>query len=98
MTVSILDLHCLNAVTDDYEDVASIVDEVRRTSHGNVSREEVVAALVNMLAEKLVAAYAFEPQGSRFVIADSVGEQVAEMWFRITPVGHRELDANWVDA
>ncbi len=98
MTVSILDLHCLNAVTDDYEDVASIIDEVRRTSHGNVSRGEVVAALVEMHAEGLVAAYGFEPQGSRFVIADSVGELADEMWFRIAPVGQRELEVNWVDA
>ncbi len=64
MTVSILDLHCLNAVTDDHESLASILEEVRRTSHGNVSRQEVVASLEEMTAAGLVAAYALEPHGS----------------------------------
>jgi len=32
MTISILGLHCLNAVTDDYETAASIVEHVRRLS------------------------------------------------------------------
>lgn len=56
MTVSILDLHCLNAVTDDHENLPSILEEVRRTTHGNVSRQEVVASLEEMAADGLVAA------------------------------------------
>ncbi len=45
MTISILGLHCLNAVTDDYETAASIVEHVRRPSHGLVPTAEVTAAL-----------------------------------------------------
>ena len=69
MTVSILDLHCLSAVTDDQEGVASMLEEVRRTSHGNACWSEVVAALDEMAAAGLLAASSFEPGGSRFVPA-----------------------------
>jgi hypothetical protein len=44
MTVSIIDLHRLNAVTDNHESLASILEEVRRTSHGTASWQEVAAA------------------------------------------------------
>ena len=49
MTVSILDLHCLNAVCDDYESLDSICEEVRRSSHGNVNRDEVADAILERL-------------------------------------------------
>lgn len=47
MTVSSPDLPCLNAVMDDHEAVAPILEEVRRTSHGN----------------GLIATYSFDPAG-----------------------------------
>jgi hypothetical protein len=97
MTVSILDLHCLNAVTDDYENVASILEEVRRTSHGNVSMSEVVAALEEMACAGLLAPYSLEPHGQGFVPADQTGKDLSSLWFRITPAGLAELEANWVD-
>jgi hypothetical protein len=97
MTVSILDLHCLNAVTDDHESLASILEEVRRTSHGNVSRQEVVASLEEMVTAGLVAAYCLEPHGSGFVSVDPAGADASSLWFRITPAGRDELEANWVD-
>jgi len=97
MTVSILDLHCLNAVTDDHESLPAILDEVRRTSHGNVSRQDVVASLEEMAAGGLVAAYAFDPDGSRFVAVEPSAQDASSLWFRITPAGLAELEANWVD-
>ena len=97
MTVSILNLHCLNAVTDDHENLPSILEEVRRTSHGNVSRQEVVASLKEMAAGGLVAAYAFDPDGARFITVDLSAQDASSLWFRITQAGLQELEANWVD-
>lgn len=97
MTVSILDLHCLNAVTDDHESLPAILDEVRRTSHGNVSRQDVVASLEEMAAGGLVAAYALDRDHSRFVAVDPSALDASSLWFRITPAGLAELEANWVD-
>ena len=53
MTVSILDLHCLNAVCDDHETVESITAEVRRSSHGNV-HDEAGECLAEIAAAGLV--------------------------------------------
>jgi hypothetical protein len=97
MTVSILDLHCLNAVTDDQESLASILEEVRRSSHGNVSWQEVVASLEEMAAAGFVTAWSLGPRGSDFMVVDPVGKDASSLWFRITPAGLSELEANWVD-
>lgn len=94
MTVSILDLHCLSAVMDDHEGVASILEEVRPTSHGNVCLSEVLAALEEMAAAGLLAASSFDPGDSRFVPVDPTGKDVASLWFRITLAGLQELEAN----
>jgi DNA-binding PadR family transcriptional regulator len=97
MTVSILDLHCLNAVTDDYENVASILEEVRRTSHGNVSASELVIALEEMANAGLLTPYSLETRGEAFIAVNPVGKDLSSLWFRITPAGLAELEANWFD-
>jgi hypothetical protein len=96
MTVSILDLHCLNAVTDDYENVASILEEMRRASHGNVSAKEVVAALQEMAGTGLLTAYSLGPHGQGFIAADPAGQDFSNLWFKISPAGLAKLKANWV--
>lgn len=96
MTISILDLHCLNAVTDDYENVASILEEMRRASHGNVSAREVVAALEEMAGTGLLTAYSLGPHGEGFIAADPAGQDFSNLWFKISPAGLAKLKANWV--
>lgn len=82
MKVSILNLHCLNAVCDDDEDVASILGDVRQSTHGNVGAEEIVGCLGELEREGMVSR-----------VQDVSGTD----WFRITPKGREELDANWVE-
>jgi len=50
-----------------------------------------------MTASGLVVAYALEPHGSGFVSVDPAGADASSLWFRITPAGLAELEANWVD-
>lgn len=52
MTVSILDLHCLNAVSDDYETVASIMGDVRRSA----DHRQGAAGARRQLGRRLIAA------------------------------------------
>jgi len=100
MTVSIMDLHCLNAVCDDYENVESITSEVRRSSHGNVGDTEVADCLSELAAAGLVRVFRFDRHSSRYEpvpCAKVAAEGLRQVWFLITPKGQEELDANWVE-
>ncbi len=100
MTVSILDLHCLNAVCDDYETVESITAEVRRSSHGNVRDDEVAECLAEMLAAGLVNVFRFDAGSGRYEplpLGMPTRDALQKSWFLIAPKGRQELDANWVE-
>ncbi len=103
MTVSILNLHCLNAVCDDYESLTAILEEVRRSSHGNVSLEEIADSMAELVRDGLVDAFEFDRPTGRY-IRTAVNNVPVEKtvsdgtWFLITPKGRSELDANWVDS
>lgn len=100
MTVSILDLHCLNAVCDDYENIESITAEVRRSSHSNVTADEVAECLAEMAAARLIDVFRFDSQSGRYEQlspATRAADGIQESWFLISQKGRRELDANWVE-
>jgi hypothetical protein len=100
MTVSILDLHCLNAVCDDYENVESITAEVRRSSHGNVKADEVAECLAEMAAARLINVFRFDSRSGRYEPLSPTtltADGIQASWFLISPKGQCELDANWVE-
>lgn len=100
MTVSIMDLHCLNAVCDDYENVESITAEVRRSSHGNVGDTEVADCLSELAAAGLVNVFHFNACSGRYEpvsFTKVVTDDLRRAWFLITSKGQEELDANWVE-
>ncbi len=82
MKVSILNLHCLNALSDDREDVSSIVADVRRSTHSDVTIQEITCCLNDLVAEDMASR-----------TTDAAGVE----WYELTPRGRRELDAHWVD-
>lgn len=82
MRVSILNLHCLNALSDDREDLSSIVLDVRRSTHSDVTIEEVASCLNDLVTENMAARS-----------TDAAGGE----WFELTAKGRQELDASWVD-
>jgi hypothetical protein len=97
MKVSLLDLHCLNAVADDLETVTSVLDDVRRSSHGRVDAADVAACLAELVRDGMAEACVFDPAAAAYVPAASLAQDCDRLWFRITDRGRRHLDANWVD-
>ena len=97
MRVSILNLHCLNAIADDYESVASILEDVRRSSHGNVDAAEITACLVELVRDRMADAFRFDPGTGRHERIAALPDEHTGLWFRITDLGRRQLDADWVD-
>jgi len=97
MRVSILDLHCLNAIADDYETIASIVDDVRRTSHGNVNTDDVATCMTDLVRQGLVDAYRLDPATSTYVRIVALPDRLDAVWFRLNDRGRQQRDASWVD-
>jgi hypothetical protein len=95
--VSLLDLHCLNAVADDLETAASILDDVRRTSHADVDAADVAACLAKLVRDGMAEACVFDPTTAEYLPAASLSQDFDALWFRITDRGRRHLDANWLD-
>lgn len=97
MRVSILNLHCLNAISDDYETAASIVEDVRRSSHGNVDAAEIAVCLVDLVRDDMVKAFRFDPLTGSYQAVETLPPDIGDLWFHITVQGRRQLDADWVD-
>jgi hypothetical protein len=98
MTLTLLDLHCLNALCDDYENIPSIREDVRRSAHGDVTEEEIRDCLVELKINGWAAAFKFNVSQSQYVEVDDLNGDWPNMWFHITNEGRQELDRNWVDA
>jgi hypothetical protein len=97
MKVSILDLHCLNAVVDDYETIASIVDDVRRSSHGNIDAGDIATCIADLVREGMVDVYRFESKKGTYARMACMPDHLDAAWFRITEGGRKQLDDHWVD-
>jgi hypothetical protein len=97
MKVSILDLHCLNAIADDYERTVSIIDDVRRSSHGNVEATDVAVCLAELVRDGFAGAYRFDGTTGRYEPVMTMPPQDDSLWFRITDSGRRQLDEHWVE-
>jgi hypothetical protein len=82
MKVSLLNLHCLNALTDDCEDISAIIVDVRHSTHGDITASDVATCLSELIAEGMAARS-----------ADAAGNE----WFALTTKGRQDLEANWVD-
>jgi hypothetical protein len=97
MKVSILDLHCLNAVCDDFETLPDIAADVRKSSHGNVSDQDVAACLIDLARDGFVALYAYDPTSGSYVPRSAAPPDLAGTWIAATAAGRRELDTHWVE-
>jgi len=95
MPVTLLDLYCLNALCDDYENVASIQAGVRWATHGNINitEEEVKEGLIRLYKEGLVEVYDYDPLQTAFLLSEIAGDWNRK-WFFIAAAGRKELDQN----
>ncbi len=97
MKVSILDLHCLNAIADDYETAASILDDVRRSSHGRIDAADVASCLAELVLDGMAEAYIFDASTAEYVPVAAQPRDLGAVWFRITAAGRHQLDENWIE-
>ena len=97
MRVSSLDLHCLTAMADDYETVASIAEDVRRSSHDNLDEADFAACVAELLRDGLADAFRLTDATGEYVRTSMVPDHADGLWFHITDRGRCQLDENWVE-
>jgi hypothetical protein len=97
MKLEIIDLHCLNATCDDYENIQSILDDVRKAVHFPVEKEAVTQSVRKLHDQKLIDAFYYDAPKTSFVITNPGESQFEETWFSISEAGRRVLDEIWVD-
>ena len=96
MTITLLALHCLNALCDDYENLDALTAEVRRATHGVVSKSEMAECLQHLVACGWVNAFRFDGAQSKYIPIATL-EELSENWFLISENGREKLDQNWID-
>lgn len=97
MTMDILRLHCLNSLCDDYENVDTVISDVRRATHANVTKREIEESLSQILKEELAAAYDFDAEKSEYLVSPGPLNNLSQKWFLITEKGRERLEENWID-
>lgn len=94
--MTLLAMHCLNALCDDYENVASIIPDVRRATHFAVLEEDIEESIRQLVSDGLATVFAFDAEASKYVPTD-INAELSKNWFFITDKGRTELDRHWVD-
>lgn len=97
MTVSIFELHCLNAICEDYENVITVRDDVQNSTHRKVTDDEVGQCMIGLAAKGLIDVFRLDPATAIFLPLDEEFSDWCDKWFFITSKGRVELDENWVD-
>lgn len=92
-----LEIHCLNALTDDYENAKSIKADIDRVLNQAVNAKELEDCVAQLVGKGLAVAYDFDPIRSKYAVADLRRSNISEQWFGLTDRGREELNRNWVD-
>ena len=96
MKIDVLDLHCLNSACDDYESVATVIEDIRRETHFKVNEGGLIASIQKLHSLGFLEVFDYDVKKTAFVPAIPQGN-VLKQWFFISDEGRRVLDEYWVD-
>ena len=91
MRLSDIQSACLNSVCDDYEDFASIKNDVGRQIGRAVADNELCQALRDLVSAALVVPYVYDRVQTCYVRVTDVPEQWDSGWFLISDRGRNTL-------
>jgi hypothetical protein len=91
-----LEFFCLNAVTDDYENLQSIESLVSRESKRKIDRQAIGAVMNRLCNLGLVVAYHYDQNGCRFLPQnDGSLKNFDALWFYVSSAGREVLEARY---
>jgi hypothetical protein len=96
--ITTLDIfYCLNATSDDYESIETIVQDVTNATKVRVSAAEI-EHIVEFLCEKgFLRKFSYNVENRQFVEAEFISGANEKAWFLITPEGQHELDRIYIE-
>jgi hypothetical protein len=77
MNFNTLEIHCLNALSDDYENTKTIKIDIDRVLKQDISIQQIENCLADLDQKKLVNVYDFDLATSQYRIADLRPARVA---------------------
>lgn len=90
------EVHCLNSVCDDYENVHHIQESVVEAMGKGVSVAEMYSVLKHMADLKLLDVFVFDKKTQGFQKLSQWHElEKLDAWFLINVFGRKALDENW---
>jgi hypothetical protein len=95
--IGVLDLHCLNAVCDDYENIDSVLADVRQATSSDTNRERIKECFSRLVAQGLVSTYDYDTSKGKYVELSKPPSIGDNNWFFITAKGRNALDKEWPD-
>lgn len=97
MKISNEQLHCLNALCDDYEDIFNVTNEVISQTGKKLSPTEVESLLDGLIELRLVDRFFYNSEIQSYVVDEGQSKPSNSCWFYITKKGRVALDENWND-
>jgi hypothetical protein len=85
-----LKAYVLSAVANDYEDFAMISSEVSQwvaDGGGFLTRDQLVKAVGELIAEGLVGSYELSPTSRSARLTEYSPDRIEELWFYVTEKG-----------
>jgi hypothetical protein len=95
MQLNKVELHCLNSLTDDYENVSSIEPDITRALKRDIRSKELENCLTGLIQRGLVEVYDFDPVKSQYIASALRPGDIRKQWFFVSEVGREQLDRNW---
>jgi len=98
MKITAIDLHCLNSICDDYENLPLIINEVKQAIRRDITDKAIESSLFKLVQCGFVAVYDFDSGKSSFRPSSIDPIHWPSKWFLITPLGREALEKNWDDS
>ena len=91
-----IEIHVLNSLCDDYENVNSIQGDLLNVLKKRVQVKSIVEHLKKLSRLRLIDAYKYDIEKYVFIKQEDLSTiDYVTSWFFITDRGREELDENW---